>query len=46
MNGYGAVIMTNSDSGGAVLGPLMRLIQQEYKWDALDDPIPRQCGPT
>ena len=45
-NGYGAVIMTNGDSGGAVLGPLMRLIQQEHKWDALEEPIPRRYGPT
>ena len=45
VNGYGAVIMTNSDSGGAVIGPLLRLIQQEYKWDALDAPIPRRYGP-
>jgi len=46
VNGYGAVIMTNSDSGGALIGRLRRLIQQEYKWDALAEPIPRRYGPT
>jgi CubicO group peptidase (beta-lactamase class C family) len=45
-NGYGAVIMTNGDGGGALIGPLLRLIQQEHKWDALADPIPRRYGPT
>ena len=45
LNGYGAVIMTNSDSGGALIPRLRRLIQQEYKWDALDAPIPRRYGP-
>jgi CubicO group peptidase (beta-lactamase class C family) len=43
--GYGAVIMTNSDSGGALIPQLLRLIQEEYKWDAIDTPIPRRYGP-
>jgi CubicO group peptidase (beta-lactamase class C family) len=43
--GYGAVIMTNSDSGGALIPQLLQLIQQEYKWDAIDSPIPRRYGP-
>jgi CubicO group peptidase (beta-lactamase class C family) len=46
LKGYGAVIMTNGDGGGALIGRLRRLIQQEYKWDALDSPIPRRYGPT
>jgi CubicO group peptidase (beta-lactamase class C family) len=46
VKGYGAVIMTNSDSGGALFQPLRRLIQQEHKWDALDTPIPRRYGPV
>jgi CubicO group peptidase (beta-lactamase class C family) len=46
VNGYGAVIMTNSDGGGALIGRLRRMIQQEYKWDALDPPIPRRYGPS
>jgi CubicO group peptidase (beta-lactamase class C family) len=45
VNGYGAAIMTNGDGGGALIGRLLRLIQQEYKWDALDAPIPRRYGP-
>ena len=43
--GYGAAIMTNSDSGGALIPQLLRLIQEEYKWDAIDAPIPRRYGP-
>jgi CubicO group peptidase (beta-lactamase class C family) len=43
--GYGAVIMTNSDSGGALIPQLRRMIQIEYKWDALDSPVPRRYGP-
>ena len=46
VNGYGAVIMTNGDGGGALIARLRRLIQQEYKWDALDAPIPRRYGPA
>jgi CubicO group peptidase (beta-lactamase class C family) len=45
-HGYGAVIMTNGDGGGALIPRLRRLIQQEYKWDALDSPIPRRYGPV
>ena len=45
VNGYGAVIMTNSDSGGALIPRLLKLIQQEYAWDVLDSPIPRRYGP-
>jgi CubicO group peptidase (beta-lactamase class C family) len=43
--GYGAIIMTNSDSGSALIPTVLRLIQEEYKWDALDAPIPRRYGP-
>ena len=45
LNGYGAVIMTNGEAGGALIQRLRRLIQQEYKWDALAEPIPRRYGP-
>jgi CubicO group peptidase (beta-lactamase class C family) len=44
--GYGAVIMTNADSGGALIQVLRRLIQREYQWDALDPPVPRRYGPV
>jgi CubicO group peptidase (beta-lactamase class C family) len=43
--GYGAIIMTNSDSGGALIQELRRRIQQEEKWDVFDEPIPRTYGP-
>jgi hypothetical protein len=45
IKGYGAVIMTNGDAGGALIQQLRRIIQREYKWDALDLPIPRRYGP-
>ena len=44
--GYGAVIMTNGANGGALIGALRRMIQLEYKWDVLDEPIPRRYGPN
>lgn len=43
--GYGVVIMTNSDSGSALITPLARMIQEEYNWDAVETPIPRRYGP-
>jgi hypothetical protein len=43
--GYGAVIMTNGASGGALITQLLRMIRQEYKWDALDPPVPIRYGP-
>ena len=46
VKGYGAVIMTNGDGGGGLIPRLRRLIQQEYRWDALDAPIPRRYGPV
>jgi CubicO group peptidase (beta-lactamase class C family) len=45
VKGYGAVIMTNSDSGGALIRELESRIQEAYKWDVLDKPIPRTYGP-
>jgi CubicO group peptidase (beta-lactamase class C family) len=46
VHGYGAVIMTNSNRGGALIQRLRRMIQQEYKWDVLDTPVPRGYGPV
>ena len=45
-NGYGMVIMTNGDAGGAFIAQLRRIIQREYKWDAVDPPVPRRYGPA
>jgi CubicO group peptidase (beta-lactamase class C family) len=46
LNGYGVVIMTNGDNGGALMQELRRRIQQAYQWDVLDQPIPRTYGPV
>ena len=46
LKGYGVVIMTNSDNGGALIQELRRLIHHEYSWDVLDKPVPRRYGPT
>jgi CubicO group peptidase (beta-lactamase class C family) len=43
--GYGAAIMTNGVGGDALIPQVLRLIQQEYKWDAVDAPVPRAYGP-
>ncbi len=45
LKGYGVVIMTNGDNGGALLSALQDRIQQAYQWDVLDKPIPRTYGP-
>lgn len=46
LKGYGVVVMTNGDNGGALLAELNRRIQEAYQWDALDKPIPRTYGPV
>ncbi|MDP2317996.1 MAG: hypothetical protein Q8O42_01470 [Acidobacteriota bacterium] len=46
LKGYGFVIMTNGDNGGALIQELRRRIQQAYQWDVLDKPIPRTYGPV
>ena len=43
--GYGVAIMTNGASGEALISRVMRMIEQEYKWDAIDPPLPRRYGP-
>ena len=45
LKGYGLVLMTNGDNGGALMQELRRRIQQAYKWDVFDQPIPRTYGP-
>lgn len=39
--GYGVVIMTNSDNGGALIQQVRERIVRAYNWDILDKPIPR-----
>jgi CubicO group peptidase (beta-lactamase class C family) len=46
LKGYGLVIMTNGDNGGALMQELRRRIQQTYQWDVFDKPIPRTYGPV
>ena len=46
LKGYGVVIMTNGDNGGALIQALRSRIQQAYQWDVLDKPIPRTYGPV
>ena len=45
LKGYGAVVMTNGDAGGALAQDVVRKIQAAYAWDVLDKPIPRTYGP-
>ena len=45
VKGYGLVVMTNGDNGGALIRELERRIQEENKWDVFDKPIPRTYGP-
>ena len=44
-NGYGLVIMTNADQGGAVASELSRRIQLAYQWDSFAQPAPRGYRP-
>ena len=44
IKGYGAVIMTKAMPVFPVIQQLRRRIKQEYKWDALDSPVPRGYG--
>ena len=46
VKGYGAVIMTNGAAGGALIQRLREIIQRQYAWDAIDQPIPRTYGPV
>jgi CubicO group peptidase (beta-lactamase class C family) len=45
VKGYGLAIMTNADSGSAVIGELSRRIQAAYEWDSLAQPAPRGYRP-
>ena len=41
LKGYGVVIMTNADSGGAVISELRARVAAAYNWDSLDKAVPR-----
>jgi CubicO group peptidase (beta-lactamase class C family) len=45
VKGYGLAIMTNADSGGALIAELSRRIQAAYEWDSLAQPAPRGYRP-
>lgn len=45
VKGYGLVIMTNADQGGAVASELSRRIQRIYEWDSFAEPAPRGYRP-
>ena len=45
VKGYGLVILTNADQGGAVAGELSRRIQRVYEWDSFAEPAPRGYRP-
>jgi len=45
IKGYGLVIMTNADQGGAVAAELSRRIQLAYQWDSFAEPAPRGYRP-
>ena len=46
LKGYGVVVMTNGDNGGALIQEIRSRIQQAYLWDVLDKAIPRTYGPV
>ena len=41
IKGYGVVVMTNSDSGRAVIEEIESRVAAAYNWDLLDKPVPR-----
>jgi CubicO group peptidase (beta-lactamase class C family) len=45
VKGYGLVIMTNGDQGGAVASEMSRRIQRVYEWDSFAEPAPRGYRP-
>lgn len=41
LKGYGVVIMTNADSGSAVISELRARVAAAYNWDSLEKAVPR-----
>ena len=44
VKGYGLVVMTNADQGGAVMTEVSRRIQSAYEWDSVAQPVTRGSG--
>lgn len=40
-NGYGVVVMTNSDAGGLLIREIEHRVAAAYSWDSLDKPLRR-----
>ena len=45
-NGYGVVIMTNSDNGSRIFPIIHDSVRKQYDWDSEKMPIPREYGPV
>lgn len=45
-NGYGVVMMTNSDNGSRIFSSIHDSIRKQYGWDTEMLPIPREYGPV
>ena len=41
VKGYGLVVMTNGQRGGAVMTEIAERIQRAYAWDSVAEPVPR-----
>jgi len=41
IKGYGLVVMTNASEGGALIQEIGRRVERAYRWDSLDEPVPR-----
>lgn len=41
LKGYGVVVMTNSDSGGRLVGEIIERVGAAWGWDTLDKAVPR-----
>ncbi len=41
LKGYGVAVMTNSDSGGRLIGEIFSRIAAAHGWDSLDKAVPR-----
>jgi hypothetical protein len=41
LKGYGIAVMTNSDSGGRIIGEIEARVAAAEHWDSLDKPLSR-----